>query len=370
VAREVPRLAAGVGSLSGRDSPIPGTVRFGLNRWNFSSPASFALDVKRGEELGWDLALIPSSPLLVPDPYVMLAFAARVTDRITLGPLIENPVMRHPAVLASSISTVDLIASGRTLLGLGAGDTAVRLMAKHPAKVVELEEATQLARELLTGNEVDIGTREVARLLHARPVPVWVAAGGPRTLRMAGRVADGVFIRVGRHEANLRAAVTAVHEGAREVGRDTSEVEIGVVLHTLLTDDPAYAASVGRAIATGFYEYSPTLFDGPGLGWDGPDIETLREQVWPDFHHTPDLEAAGELVSFLDDAAVKTFTLAGGTDELVAQLRELLELDLPISTVVLHRLPAQRGAKQRGNRDWKEIVAREVLEYVQPLTID
>lgn len=349
---------------------MPGPVRFGLNRWNFSSASSFALDVKQGEELGWDLALIPSSPLLVPDPYVMLAFAARGTDRITLGPLIENPVMRHPAVLASSIATVDAIAGGRTLLGLGAGDTAVRLMGKHPAKVVELEEATQLTRQLLTGEEVDTGAREPARLHHARPVPVWIAAGGPRTLRMAGRVADGVFIRVGRHEANLRAAVAAVHEGAREVGRDTSEVEIGVVLHTLLTDDPAHAASIGRAMAAGFYEYSPTLFDGPDLVWDGPDADTFREQVWPDFHHTPDLEAAGKLVSFLDDAAAQAFVVAGGTDELVAQLRELLELDLPISTVVIHRLPARPRAKGGDDRGWKEIVAREVLEYVQPLAID
>ena len=125
---------------------MPGPVRFGLNRWNFSSASSFALDVKQGEELGWDLALIPSSPLLVPDPYVMLAFAARGSDRITLGPLIENPVMRHPAVLASSIATVDAIAGGRTLLGLGAGDTAVRLMGKHPAKVVELAGTSPASR--------------------------------------------------------------------------------------------------------------------------------------------------------------------------------------------------------------------------------
>ena len=346
-------------------------VRFGLNRWNFSSPASFALDVRQGEEHGWDLALIPSSPLLVPDPYVMLAFAARGTDRITLGPLIENPVMRHPAVLASSIATVDGVAGGRTLLGLGAGDTSVRLMGKRPAKVVELEEAALLTKQLLAGDEVDTGTREPARLMHARPVPVWIAAGGPRTLRMAGRVADGVFIRVGRHEANLRAAVDAVHAGAREVGRDSSDVEIGVVLHTLLTDDPAYAADVGRSIAAGFYEYSPMLFDRAGLDWGGPDVEVLREQVWPDFHHAPDLAAAGNVVNFLGDEAIEAFAVVGGADELVAQLRGVLELDLPILTMVIHRLPAKPGARsKRGERGWKEVVAREVLEPLQPVAID
>jgi 5,10-methylenetetrahydromethanopterin reductase len=350
---------------------MAGPVRFGLNRWNFSSPASFALDVKQGEELGWDLALIPSSPLLIPDPYVMLAFAARGTDRILLGPLIENPIMRHPAVLASSIATVDAIANERTLLALGVGDTAVRLVGKQPAKVVELEEATLLTRQLLAGGEIDTGAREPARLLHARPVPVWVAAGGPRTLRMAGRVADGVFIRVGRHEANLTAAVEAVHAGAREVGRDASDVEIGVVLHTLLTEDHAYAARVGRSIAAGFYEYSPTLFEGPGLTWDGPDIDTLREQVWPDFHHTPDLAKAGELLSFLGNDAIDAFAVTGGTDEIVTQLRGVLGLGLPISTVIIHRLPGQSQVKtKRGERGWKEIMAGEVLERLQPVPID
>jgi len=350
---------------------MAGPVQFGLNRWNFSSPASFALDVRRGEEYGWDLALIPSSPLLVPDPYVMLAFAARGTDRIKLGPLIENPVMRHPAVLASSISTVDSVASGRTLLALGSGDTAVRLMGKHPAKVVELEEATLLARQLLAGDEVDTGTREPARLRHARPVPVWVAAGGPRTLRMAGRVADGVFIRVGRHEGNLRAAVDAVQAGAREVGRDASEVEIGVVLHTLLTEDHVYAADVGRSVAAGFYEYSPILFEGAGLEWGGPDIERLRKQVWPDFHHAADLAAAGRVVDFLGVDAADAFAVIGGVDDLVAQLRGVLDLGLPISTVVIHRLPAQAGSTtERGERGWKEIVARDVLERLQPVAID
>ena len=58
---------------------------FGLNRFNYSSPQAFAADARRAEELGWDYAFIPSSPLLLQDPYVNLAFAATQTTRIGLG---------------------------------------------------------------------------------------------------------------------------------------------------------------------------------------------------------------------------------------------------------------------------------------------
>ncbi len=55
--------------------------KFGLNRFNYTSPAAFAADVKRAEDRGWDYAFIPSSPLRRQDPYVNLAFAASASER-------------------------------------------------------------------------------------------------------------------------------------------------------------------------------------------------------------------------------------------------------------------------------------------------
>ena len=61
---------------------------FGLNRFDYSTPQAFAADVRRAEELGWDYAFIPSSPLLLKDPYVNLAFAAVVEpESMKLVPL-------------------------------------------------------------------------------------------------------------------------------------------------------------------------------------------------------------------------------------------------------------------------------------------
>lgn len=311
----------------------------GLNRFDPRSVDGFAADVKRAEALGWAWAFIPSSPLARTDPYVNLAAAARVTTRMRLGPLIENPVMRHPAVIASSMATLDTLAAGRTLLGYGAGDTAVRFMGKKPATVARLEEAVVLTRRLLAGERIDVGAARPARLQHARPIPVWVAAGGMRTLRMAGRAADGVFIRAGTHPANLRAAVAAVRAGEAEAGREQGTVRLGLVVHTILSDDAEATALMARSIAAGYYEYSPGLFDAPGFTWHGPDIHDLKRQVWPDFHHAADLEASGRLVSFLPDEVASAFSFHGNAAQVASQIEAVLGLGIDFDILVPHPIP-------------------------------
>ena len=97
-------------------------------------------------------------------------------------------------------------APGRTMLGLGVGDTAVRLNGLSPARVETLQRALVQTRALLAGEAVDVGAARPARLRHSQSVPVWIAAQGPRTLRMAGAHADGVFLRVGTDPRNIEAA--------------------------------------------------------------------------------------------------------------------------------------------------------------------
>src|SRR5262249_34565249 len=199
--------------------PIP---RFGLNRFDARTVDAFAADVRRAETLGWDAAFQPDSQLRRRDTYVLMAAAARVTERILLATLLSNPVNRHPTGPPSPIATVAELAPGRTLPGGGVGDTAVRLAGLKPARVAELEASTRLMRALLDGRAVDVGAREPARLPHHRPVPIWIAAGGPRTLRVAGGVADGGFLRLGAHVADVTQAVEEIPAGAAAAGRDTS----------------------------------------------------------------------------------------------------------------------------------------------------
>ena len=341
--------------------------QFGLNRFDSRSVDAFAADVRRAEQLGWDAALQPDSQLRRRDTYVLLAAAARATERITLGPLLANPVNRHPTVTASSIATIDELAPGRVLLGWGVGDTAVRLAGLRPARVAELEAGTRLMRALLAGESVEVGAARPARLPHHRPVPVWIAAGGPRTLRMAGGVADGVFIRVGTHPANIATAVSAIRAGAAEAGRDPDAVKLGAIFHTVLVDEPARALTMARSMAAGYYEYSPALFDPPALGWTGPDPERLKHDrgVWPDFHHAADLEASGKVVDFLPVEAADAFSLRGGTGEVAERLLGALRAAPAVfDHVVLHPIPDPKWPGDP-ERDYTARIAREVLPRVR-----
>jgi 5,10-methylenetetrahydromethanopterin reductase len=341
--------------------------RFGLNRFDSRSVAAFVADVRRAEALGWDAVLQPDSQLRRRDTYVLLAAAAQATSRVVLGTLLANPINRHPTVTASSIATIDELAPGRTLLGWGIGDTAVRLAGLRPARMKELDEGTRLMRALLDGREIEVGAARPARLPHHRPVPIWIAAGGPRTLRMAGGVADGVFMRVGTHRANIARTIDAIRAGAADRGRDPASVRLGAIFHTVLVDEPARALLMAKSIAAGYYEYSPALFEAPGFAWAGPDPERLKRErnVWPDFHHASDLEGSGRVVDFLSAEVAEGFALRGGPAQIVDQLVTVLEMaPAAFDYVVLHPIPDPRFPVD-AETDYTARMAREVLPAVR-----
>jgi 5,10-methylenetetrahydromethanopterin reductase len=229
--------------------------------------------------------------------------------------------------------------------------------------VAELESATADVKALLLGEQLDVGAARPAYLRlsmaeHGRDVPVWVACSGPRTLRAAGRVADGVFLRVGVHPANLRAAVDAVRAGAADVGRPPDEVRIGLVVHTCWSGDRAQMAATGRAMAAGFYEYAPALFEQAGFDWPGEPPEDLkrRHDLWPDFHHAADLVAAGGIVDFLPDEVATSFAFVGSpadvADQVDAICREVPEVEIIVPHPVPMPLGRSLGDHHQRYLDW------------------
>lgn len=339
-------------------------MQFAINRLDMTGAHQFAASAARAEALGWHTGLIPCSPLLARDPYVMLAFAAQTTKTLRLGTLLDTPVIRHPAALASSIATVAELAPGRTLLGLGVGDTAVRLNGLAPARVQTLQTAVQTTRVLLRGETLDVGATRPARLRHAQPVPVWIAAQGPKTLHMAGATCDGVFIRVGRHAGNVEAAYQQVLAGVADAGRKPEDVEIGLIFHTVVCDDVQRARVAAKAVAAGYFEYSKFLFERPGLAWEGPDVDELKRQVWPDFHHAADMEAAGRHVAFLPDRAADDFALYGSLAMIREQLAQAIPGGIPVSTVLPHPIVLPDKAGDGAGSNYLEDFASQVIHHL------
>ncbi len=337
--------------------------KFGLNRFDNRSVADFAADVKRAEALGWDVAFQNDAALGRRDAFVMLAAAALNTEHILLGPLIVNPVTRHPAVLASSIATVDELAPGRTLLGLGSGDNAVRQLGLRPSKVADFEAATRLITGLLSGESVEVGAPRPAFLQHHQPVPLWITAGGPRTLKMAGAYADGVFVRVGTSARSIGAALEDIRAGATSVGRDPASVRLGLIVDTVLVDDHEQALLMAKSMTAGYHELTPGSFERAGIEWNGPPPEQLKQEhgIFPDFHHHKDLAAGGKVLNFLPDEAAGLFTLWGGPEQIIEQaLAFIRAAPVALDFVVLAPIP-EPVWPDGGEKGYTARMATEVL---------
>ena len=182
------------------------------------------------------------------ETFSMLGYLAAVTSDLKLGLGVTNPYTRHPALLAMCSATLDRLCGGRFLLGLGRSDRA--MIQEHlgipyhrPRSV--LEETVTVLRELLGGRRVS-GTVGAFRLrnvgLALAPVqaslPIYLAAIGPRALRLAGAVADGVLLNAYVPTNYVRYAVETVHQAAREAGRDPQTIEIACMLVMRLTTAP------------------------------------------------------------------------------------------------------------------------------------
>jgi 5,10-methylenetetrahydromethanopterin reductase len=302
-------------------------LTFGLNRHPFT-PAEFVESVQREEALGFDYAWIPDSQLLHQDAYVLAALGLQGTSRMKIGPLLSNPVTRHPAVIANAAATLGEMAPGRAAIGLGAGDTAVHTVGLHPARLDEVGKALSLVRTLLHGEAPDQGGRNNRRLGSTGTAELWGAASGPRAARVAGASADVIVLRCGIHAANLNAIADACEAGARAAGRDPAQLRFGAIVHVLLHDDPATARAQAGVIAAGFYELFNRTWLRAGLAWNGPPIEELAAQVTPDIVHAEDVEQAAALTAFVPDEAADAFALYGDEAAVAAGLERLVQ-DFP-----------------------------------------
>ena len=172
-------------------------VSFGLMFRPGHFPLSHMLGcIKAAENAGFDNIWFGDSHLIWHEVGPYLTAAAMSTKRMRVGPLVSNPVTRHPTVVASMLATLGQLFDGRAVLGVGRGDSAVRTLGLPPMKLAEFRDALRLMRQLCRGDEAQVNGSKIRFAWLKRPVPVLLAAYGPRVLELAGAEADGLILQL------------------------------------------------------------------------------------------------------------------------------------------------------------------------------
>jgi 5,10-methylenetetrahydromethanopterin reductase len=211
-------------------------VRFGIT-FLPGPPGRFAEWCRAAEAAGFDLIGIADSQSLYREVYVSTTLCAVSTERVRFGPRVINPLTRHPAVAASAAATLEELAPGRTLLGIGTGFSAVYNVGLRAATLAQLEAYLRAVRGLLTEGTAEYDGRTLRQTWGQCRVPLYVAASGPRTLRLAGQVADGVVIYTGLLPEIIRDSIDRVRAGAVEAGRDPDAIDLWWFPVANLADD-------------------------------------------------------------------------------------------------------------------------------------
>ncbi|WP_291056075.1 LLM class flavin-dependent oxidoreductase [Herbiconiux sp.] len=295
-------------------------------------PDTFGDIVQKSEEWGLDELWLTDSSLHSRYSYSYLTIAALRTTRMTLGTAVTNPVTRHPALGAVAISTIDEISKGRAIYGIGAGDRPLEALGYKPARLALLEDSIEAARRLWTGESVSWQARGFElddahmRFPPERPdIPVYISASGPKTLELAGRVADGVILLAGLHPDGLRYALEHIDRGVDMAGR-SERPQISVFAYGQISDDEEAALASARTIAAWFPQTAPMYCELAGLSKDL--IEKVRA-----LYAGGEFQEAEEAAKLLPDEFVYRMALAGGEATVREHIATLEGLGIDSMTV-------------------------------------
>lgn len=216
-------------------------MQFGVGIFGNQPVDRIVRQVQLAESLvGYSTAWIVDSQLVCRELYVTLTACFLATSRIKIGPGVAVPYIRHPSVTASAIVSLNELAEGRILLGVGSGDSSVGTLGVKPARIETFEEMIGLCRALMRNETVRFeGGLEgkIAWLDRPHRVPIYVAASGPRMLETAGRLGEGVIMHCGTTPRILEAGLRHVAAGAEASGRSVGDLDVVCWAHTSIASD-------------------------------------------------------------------------------------------------------------------------------------
>lgn len=227
--------------------------------WAESDFASLVQTAVDAEEAGFDSLWVGDSLLARPrgEPVALLGAIAAATTRVQLGTAVLLPLLRHPVSLAHQLATVDRIAGGRLIVGIGPGAELPGTHAELKAvgvpsdrRVSAMVAAVERCRGLWRNEEPGIE-------LQPRPFtpggpPVWVGGTGPRMLRLTGERFEG-WLPLSPTPSEYASGLRAVRDAAERAGRDPDGIAAGVYLTVAVADDSNAAAAELNTYILAYY---------------------------------------------------------------------------------------------------------------------
>ncbi|MPZ78261.1 MAG: LLM class flavin-dependent oxidoreductase [Deltaproteobacteria bacterium] len=280
---------------------------------------------KHAEDLGFEAIFFADSHMNNVDCYQVMAMCAMQTKKIRLGTAVTNMVYRDPSITANCFATLNEISAGRAIIGMGTGDGPVYSLGRTATRLVDFEKGLQTIRDLLHDRGIEVAkTRErasggrVMLKIGKRPVPIYISAEGPKSLRVVGRVCDGTILGTGFDPQVLDWARARIAEGAKDAGRSPSDIDV-VPAGMIVVDDDGNLARKrvrSRMANRAHHNFRFTMETVPekevaGVKrfMDGFDIsKPIEERVDPDL---------------ITDYLLQRFTIAGTADECIARVKAL-----------------------------------------------
>jgi 5,10-methylenetetrahydromethanopterin reductase len=312
------------------------------------------------------------------DAFALLGALATATSRAKLGTSVTSPYPRHPYLLAASVATLDRLSGGRAVLGLGRGQIewhrdALGIDTGDPVEV--LRETILLLREwwaaphrASTPPEAHFHVREWERVIHPlqKRVPVFLAAAGPKALRLAGTLCDGVIFNYLTSEESLRQAIAHARAAAVDGGRDPNQMAFVLRTTAVFTEtESAEREALDRGKS--FLALIATL---PGMQrlvqTDGFDVPAILEEAraamrtneilargggFPALKREGDLDAARAAIP---DDLIRRLGIIGSPDEVRRRLRALAEIGVTHVGVTPPRNATSSDAWRRLLRELRE----------------
>lgn len=295
-----------------------GKIDFGVMIW-LDRPSAEAPELAvAAEKAGFDEIWLADHYFLR-DVFVSLALMAQQTQRVRLGTAVAAVQLRHPALLASSMATIDELAEGRAVLGIGPGghEFAAQFAMRPKSPLTMMRDATAIIESLLRGKANYEGryfTAVEAQLgWKTRAIPVHMAARGPRMTELAGEIADGVLVH-GINKGYIDYVQERLSTGAARAERPADQAEIGVILDVDVDDDVQASRKRLRPrlriVAGG--AWSDSLI--PVYGLDPEAVATLKAAV-----SAEDPNAS----TLITERMIDVFGIAGPHGMVVERLQEL-----------------------------------------------